>query len=425
MQICKSAQVRVPVRQMPSLNLRCDGKAKGLHNAASGGKTNPMTPSDDPKLLAERTCLRLTSRHLYGAGPSHPADEFEAIAVWLREHGNAGTDAEFAAGIQPDNYGAGALVEDFEAEVAALFGMPAARFMPSGCMAQPIALRIWSDRADKPVTAFHATSHLELHEEFGYRELHGLAAHLIGDASRPTKAADIVALIGPGGAAHETGLASLLVELPAREIGGQLPSWDELTELSALCRAEGIRLHLDGARVWQVAPAYGRSLAEIAALFDSVYVSFYKDVGALPGAMLLGPADFIDEAAIWQRRQGGTLYTAMGNIISARMHLAPCLERMPLLVQRAQGVAALFTRHSKARVIPDPPQTNMFHLKLAGDAEQLLAARDAVARKTGIWLLGGLRQVEGENAASTELTIGPASLEIGDDELAAAIAMLV
>ncbi len=365
-------------------------------------------------LEAERSRLKASTRHLFGAGPRHPAEEFEAVAAWLREND-----------VQPDNYGTGALIEDFEREVAGLFGTEAARFMPSGCMAQPIALRIWSDRAGNPVTAFHPTSHLELHEDHGYRELHGLTAHLLGDADRPTTAADLSALIGPDGAAHDSGLASLLVELPAREIGGQLPSWDELVELSELARAKGIRLHLDGARVWQAAPAYGRTLAEIAALFDSVYVSFYKDVGALPGAMLLGPKDFIDEAAVWQRRQGGTLYTAMGNVVSARLHFAECLERMPRLVERAREVAALFSAHPRATVTPDPPHTSMFHLAIEGDAETLLAARDEAARRTGIWLTTALKPVEGENAVKTELSMGPSSLTVSDGELAEAIAILL
>ena len=342
----------------------------------------------DAALAGERTRLRLSSRHLVGPGRRTLAEEFEAVAAWLREHGNQGSGADLRPGLQPDVYGTGALVEDFEAEVAALFDMPAARFMPSGCMAQPIALRVWSDRAGIPVTAFHATSHLELHEEHGYRELHGLTAHLLGDATRPTTAVDVADLVGPGGAAHGTGLASLLVELPAREIGGQLPSWEELVELSELCRAEGVRPPPRRRPGMAGRPAYGRSLAEIAALFDSVYVSFYKDVGALPGAMLLGPRDFIDEAATWQRRQGGTLYTAMGNVVSARIHLAECLERMPRLVERAREVAALFSRHERASVLPDPPHTSMFHIKLEGEADELLEARDRVARESGIWLFG-------------------------------------
>ncbi|MBD3729900.1 MAG: threonine aldolase [Sphingomonadales bacterium] len=375
-------------------------------------------------LEIERTRLRLTCRHLTGVGPQNPADEFAAIAAWLRDNGPHGEGDGFEPGIQPDSYGCGSLVEDFEAEVAALFAMPAARFMPSGCMAQPIALRIWSDRVGNRVTAFHPTSHLELHEQHGYRELHGLTAHLLGDATRPTGVADIAALIGPGGAAQATGIASVLIELPAREIGGQLPTWDELVALSTFCRARGIRLHLDGARVWQAAPAYRRSLAEIAALFDSVYVSFYKDVGALPGAMLLGPQDFVDEAAIWQRRQGGTLYTAMGNIVSARLRLPPCLERMPQLVERARQVAALFAMQPGAAIVPDPPQTSMFHLWLPGEAEPWLAARDRVARATGIWLFGALKPLDGERAVRAELSMGPASLALDDGELAAAIALL-
>jgi len=391
-------------------------------------KTTEPTPEDTAALAAERLRLRLTTRHLAGAGPSHPADELEAVAAWLREHGDQGAGAGVTPGLQQDVYGTGAVVEDFEAEVAGLFDLPAARFMPSGCMAQPIALRIWSDRAGNPSTAFHATSHLELHEEHGYRELHGLTAHLVGDATRPTLAADVAALIGPGGAAEATGLASLLVELPAREIGGQLPTWDELVALSELCRAKGIRLHLDGARAWQAAPAYGKSLAEVAALFDSVYVSFYKDVGALSGAMLLGPRDFIDEAAVWQRRQGGTLYSALANVVSARRRLAACIERMPRLVERARGVAAIFSAHDRARVLPDPPHTSMFHLELEGDIGELLEARDRVATELGIWLFGGLRPGNadgGPTVARTELSMGAASLELGDDELRAAIALLL
>lgn len=376
-------------------------------------------------LAAERTHLQLTSRHLAGHGPIHPSDEFEAIADWLKNSDDERSADDPGFGPQPDVYGTGPLVEDFEREVAALFDMPAARFMPSGCMAQPIALRIWSDRVGNPNTAFHPTSHLQLHEEFGYRELHGLCAYLLGDAKRPTTAADLKALIGPGGLAEQTRLASLLVELPAREIGGQLPSWSELTELSALCRELEIRLHLDGARVWQAAPAYGRDLKEIAALFDSVYISFYKDVGALPGAMLLGPEDFIEEAKVWQRRQGGTLFSAMANIVSARRKLGPCLERMPTLVERARDIAALFGAHDWIRVMPDPPHTSMFHVLLRGELADLLDARDHIARKTGIWLFNNLQPAEGELAARAEISLGPSSLTISNDELAAAIKLLV
>ena len=377
------------------------------------GDTPATPPTDD-----ERAALRRTCRELAGHGPRHPADELEAVASWLRTAGPHGDP------LPPDVYGTGAAIEDFERRVAELCGLPAARFMPSGCMAQPIALRIWSDRADNPHTAFHATSHLELHEEHGYRELHGLTAYLLGERHRPTTPGDLVQLLD--GEAASTGLASLLVELPARELGGQLPTWDQAARLSELCRDRGVRLHLDGARLWQVPAAWGRSLPEICALFDSVYVSFYKDLGALAGAMLLGPEDFIDEAAVWQRRQGGTLYSNLAHVTSARLRLAEKLERMPRYRARALEVAELAAARPGLHVLPDPPHTNMFHLTFDAPAEEAAARRDHVARETGIWLHASPRPDDGLAAGRcrTELTIGEAALALEDGELARAFELL-
>ena len=86
-----------------------------------------MGPIDT--LEAERTRLRLTCRHLAGSGPTQLADEFDAVAAWLRENGDQGSGGDLVPGVQPEVYGKGALVEDFETEVSALFGMQAARFM--------------------------------------------------------------------------------------------------------------------------------------------------------------------------------------------------------------------------------------------------------------------------------------------------------
>src|SRR4051812_36336875 len=73
-----------------------------------------------------------------------------------------------------DSYGEGKLIADFETEIAALLGKPSAVFMPSGTMAQQIALRIWADRKGNRTVAFHPTCHLEVYEAQAYRELHHL-----------------------------------------------------------------------------------------------------------------------------------------------------------------------------------------------------------------------------------------------------------
>ena len=80
-------------------------------------------------------------------------------------------------------------------------------------------------------------------------------------------------------------------ELPQRDIGGLLPAWDDLREQVVAARERGAATHLDGARLWEAQPFYGRPHAEIAGLFDSVYVSLYKGLQGVRGAVLAADAD--------------------------------------------------------------------------------------------------------------------------------------
>jgi threonine aldolase len=147
-------------------------------------------------------------------------------------------------------------------------------------MAQQIAQRLHCDRRGTRTIAFHPTCHLELHEHAGYAHLHGLKAELIGDRDRLIELDDLKALPVPVGA--------ILLELPQREIGGQLPEWDDLVAQVDWARDCGAALHLDGARIWETAPYDERSHSEIAGLFDTVYVSLYKGLLGLSGSILAG-----------------------------------------------------------------------------------------------------------------------------------------
>ncbi len=303
-----------------------------------------------------------------------------------------------------DHYGRGGFVTELEGEVAALLGKEAAVFMPSGTMAQPIAIRIWSDWAGVPTVAFHPTCHLQIHEQRAYQALHGLRAVLLGDADRLFVREDLRAVREP--------LSTLLIELPQREIGGQLPAWDELVAVCDEARGRGMRLHLDGARLWECAPFYGRGYAEVVAPFDSVYVSFYKILGGLPGAMLAGPADFIAEARIWQRRQGGNLQQQSPAAISARRGMERHLPRVAEYVAKADEIAAILRGFEGVRVVPERPPTNMMHLHFEGDRERLIEANLNIAEKDGVWLIPWLSE-----AGKTEVSVGDAALELRADEI--------
>lgn len=303
-----------------------------------------------------------------------------------------------------DSYGRGGFLTEFEAEIAALLGKEAAVFMPSGTMAQPIALRIWSDRAGISTVAFHPKCHLQIHEQMGYHVLHGLNGILLGDDDALLTLGDLQSVKLP--------MSTLLLELPQREIGGQLPTWEELVAICEEARLRGIRLHLDGARLWECGPYYGRSYAEIAGLFDSVYVSFYKVRDGLPGAVLAGPQDFIDEARIWQRRQGGNLYQLAGNVISAKIGLDRHLPRIPEYVVKAAEIAAVLRTFDRIRVVPEHPPTNLMHLHFQGDRERLLQAALQIAEEEGVGLFFWLR-----DDGSTEISVGQGALGLEAGEV--------
>jgi len=311
--------------------------------------------------------------------------------------------------IAGDRYGQGSLINDFEARVAALLGKEAAVFMPSGTMCQQIALRIWAERRGNFNIAFHPTCHLEIHEFRGYQRLHGLHGMLVGSPHSLFTLNDLQQIAEP--------LGALLIELPQREIGGQLSTWDELTAITGWARERGIPLHLDGARLWECQPFYGRDYREIAALFDSVYVSFYKILGGIAGAVLAGPADVIAEARIWQRRHGGNLVQLYPYVLSAQQGLNKHLERMATYHEKARDIAAILSSFPPIEIVPNPPHTNMAHVYLHVDREKLREAALAIAEETGVWLFSGLTPTELPSFSKFELTVGDATLDLTNEEI--------
>ena len=96
---------------------------------------------------------------------------------------------------------------------------------------------------------------------------------------------------------------------------------------------------MDGARLWEAGPFYARPYADICDLFDSVYVSFYKGIGAIAGAALAGSSDFVAEGRIWQRRHGGNLVQMYPFVISARANFRRRLSRFEHYAARARAIA--------------------------------------------------------------------------------------
>ena len=338
---------------------------------------------------------------------------------WLTGHGPRGA-ADLLAAIPGDTaidrYGAGGVVEALEAQVARLLGKPAAVFMPSGTMAQQIALRIHADRRGSRVVAFHPTCHLEIHEDKAYQRLHGLVGLTVGNARALMTLEDLRGI--------QERVAAVLFELPQREIGGQLPAWDDLCSQVAQARAMGAAVHLDGARLWESAPYYGRTLATVAALFDTVYVSFYKGLGALAGCCLAGEAEVIAEARLWRKRHGGTLFGLWPLAASALAALELRLPRMPQYVAHAGAIAESLRGAPGIEVIPQRPPTNMMRLHVHADDAALRRAACRIAREHGVYTWPRSAPGHGSSVRVLELTVGDATLAFTPAEAAGLVASL-
>jgi threonine aldolase len=345
------------------------------------------------RLAAMRACDRIVS----GVRPAT-----------MREH-LADMEAGGDLDDRPDFYGDGP-VATLEGRVADLLGTEAAVFFPTGTMAQQVALRHGADRTGRPTVALHPLGHQEMFERHAYAHVSGLRSAWPTTAPRNPTAEELTALGEP--------VSTVVVELPLRDAGFVLPTWDELTAVSAAARAIGARVHFDGARLWESVPYLGHSLSEIAGLADSTYVSFYKTLGGISGAALAGTAELAAYARVWRHRYGGDVYQQWPAALTALAGLDRELPRVPGYVRHARTVAAALTTLPGARVYPDPPHTHRFRLWLPHPAEALNDTALALAEEEKVWFAAGWRDTDVPGIAMTEITIAAPALELTATEIA-------
>lgn len=319
------------------------------------------------------------------------------LATHLRELADfADAHSQATNALEWDSYGERGPVAALEQRVAGLLGTQDAAYFPSGVMAQQIALRIWTDRLGSRRVALPDVSHLIVHEEDGPQIIHGLEFLSLTTGTVTPTARDVEAIPGE--------LGAILIELPLRDAGYLLPTWDDLVAVSQACRSRGVPLHLDGARLWESTPRLGHELPEIVALADSVYVSFYKGLGALSGACLAGDADFVSEARLWRRRMGGTVWTTAPHALSALDGLGRALPRMGELYDYSRRLAAAL-QHKGVRTFPTVPHTNAFRVFLERDCELIRAEVVRRLEADRLALPFGWRAAEVPGWCFTELTV--------------------
>lgn len=321
--------------------------------------------------------------------------------------------------LPPDTplYGDDAPVAQLERRMAELLGKPKALFFPTGTMAQQVALRVHAERIGRNAFTAHPLNHLDKWEQRGYAVVHGLRYQPAGDENLPLTRAALDEVKEP--------VDAVVIELPQRSLGGTLPTWDELTEQVAWAHDKGAVAHMDGARLWEAQPYYDRPHAEIAALFDTVYVSLYKGLEGVRGAVLAGPVDVMDQAGVWRQRLGGAIPDAWPLAVAAMIGLDEVLPRMPAFRDHAIAIAAAITAAGAATVVPDPPRTPLFHILLPVPTAAAAKARDDLLAETGVQLFTHVGTESMPDRCRFEVTVSENAMEFTADEVATLITDLV
>lgn len=219
--------------------------------------------------------------------------------------------------VDKDIYGNGSYRSRFAQHIANLLGKNSGLFFITGIQAQLAAIKVHCNKAGNNRVAWHRTSHLEFAEESAFDKLYGLDRIFLGQDEEHNPTIDEIkkVLSLPKGERP----AVVLLEIPNRTLGCKTCSFAELEQISSACKAADVIFHCDGARIWEIEPFYqhsaGKSFADIAALFDSIYVSFYKGLHGVAGAILAGEEDLIQEAKVWQKRAGGNVVTLMYEVV--------------------------------------------------------------------------------------------------------------
>lgn len=307
-----------------------------------------------------------------------PSSEASSL-VHLEQDGLSLTPAEAAAELarlsasqppSPDIYGLGGVVEEVEAYFARLLGKERALFMPTGTLANQLALRALAGHRRRVLV--QDVSHVYNDTGDASQTLSGLTLLPLAPDRATFAWAEVERALGRTASGRvATSVGAISIESPVRRRYGELFDRSEMLRVCTEARRRGIGLHLDGARMF-IASAYtGIAPAEYAAPFDTVYVSLWKCFNSLNGAILAGPAATLEGMAHTRRMFGGALFNAWPSAVLARRYAEG-------FVGRFASAIAVFDQFQRAlagnpfRIDKVTNGTNVFRMNVNdAKAEQL------------------------------------------------------
>jgi threonine aldolase len=263
--------------------------------------------------------------------------------------------------IKSDSYSRGGIVKKLEDKMARILGKESAVFMPTGTMANHIAVRELAGKQDRVVV--QAESHLYNDSGDCAQKLSGL--NLIplapGQATFTLdEVKDVVDRTEKGRV--KTGVGVISIESPVRRKDNEMFDFKEMEHIAAYSKSKNIRLHLDGARLFNACVHSGKQPKDYAEMFDTVYVSLYKNFNAASGAVLAGTKEFTKDLYHTRRMFGGGMPQVWPFAAVANHYLDSFLDDYSKSLEQAEMLFKLLGENQAFKVEKIPNGTNVFKL---------------------------------------------------------------
>ncbi len=281
-------------------------------------------------------------------------------------------EAMAAAEVGDDVLGDDPTVIALERRVAEILGKEAALYMPSGTMTNQVAIRAHTEPSDEIIV--EAEAHVYYFEGGAPASLSGVMCRLIQGRRGIFTAGDVRAVLRPRNV-HFPPTRLICIENTHNRGGGSIWPIQDIADIAALAREAGLRMHLDGARLWNASAATGIPEWEYAAHFDSVSVCFSKGLGAPVGSALAGTREFIDRARRFRKQCGGGMrqagIVAAGALYALEHHRRRLVDDHANAKRLAQGIADC----PGIEVDPATVETNIVFVRVTAVPAAELSAR--------------------------------------------------
>ena len=227
-----------------------------------------------------------------------------------------------AAEVGDDVYGEDPTVNRLEARAAEIFGKEAALFVPTGCMGNLVAIKVWTHHGDEVIC--EERSHVNLYELAAMSAIAGCMPRVARAEDGLLSWKQIEAVIRPK-IYYDSQTALICLENTFNMWGGTVHPTEQVDEICEHAHERGLKVHMDGARIFNAATALGESVASMTRKVDSVMFCLSKGLGAPVGSMVVGTHAFIEKGRVYRKMYGGGMRQA--GVIAAAGLIA--LEKSP------------------------------------------------------------------------------------------------